>query len=78
MSGSGYLCRRRPMRLTPDAAAEFEREACCAFIRGKIDETKALVRKGQCDEDSGDLLTHRLAAIADSIDAGLHLSEGQI
>lgn len=74
MSGSGHLSRRRPIRLSADAAAEAEREAVVQYLNDKAAEVVRLAGRGAMDRDGADLLAHRLTAIADSIDAGLHLA----
>jgi hypothetical protein len=54
-----------------------ERARCSGFIRAKIAETRRMEHRGACDPESADILVHRLAAIADSIDAGLHIPDAR-
>lgn len=75
MSGCGALATDAVVAAALAFEREAERKACAAFIRAKGAEVQSIARKGGCDADAADMLIHRLAAIADSIDARLHLGE---
>ncbi len=80
MSASGHLNPRRPLRLSPEAAVEQEREAVVLHLRGQALSIRNMVgRRVSVDhvmgEDEAETLARRIDAMADGIDAGLHLSE---
>lgn len=83
MSDAGHLSSRRSVRLAPEAveqlvadAARAERTACQEFIRAKMAEVDTLRAKGRLNADEAVMLCRRLDAVADGIEAKLHLNGG--
>lgn len=83
MSDAGHLSPRRPMRLAAEAvdqlvadAISAERSACQEYIRDKMVEVDALRSKGRISADEAVMLSRRLDAVVDGLEARLHLNGG--